>query len=803
MSSFFLRLCFVLKLSVLVLAGPVFANELSWTGDWDSTWRDRGARISLVQEGDQVTGGYKLYGGQVVAQVNGHELRGVWKERGRDGTFYAVMSDDGQTFTARFGTGEWITGIRVEADNAFMGVALDRSSPANVMYHFLSIMNAVGPGRMELLSEASHFIDFSRLDPSSVISELEYTQLLFSVLDRLTFRVWGIQARPGQTEMTVKLPQAGTDSSFELGFVLNDKDWWLVPPSPATLRQAKADLSLHRDIRMASDDADLSSPRATVRNLFKAFSTQNIVLEHALATLNMSEMSALAQQYEGPRLARYVYRALLRLGSPVWQEIPDDPARRQVYTFFEHPYGVIALEPVETDYGLRWQFTPETLLNIRAVYAALDNMPVVDSLAFQAANESLYFKIRDAVRGLSGEMVRRVGAMEVWQWLGLLFVFVMAVGLGRPLTAVLYGAVINRLQPSGEQVPAVRWLFLWSFRLLLLGVILRLSDKVLSYPDIVQVALVATSMTAIILSTMLLLLLATGFVVQRLKAASSVQKHVTLVAFIAGIFRMVVVVSALLLLADVLQMPYQSVLAGLGLGGLAVALAAQSTLQNFISGITLYFDKPIAVGDYCKFGEKTGTVEFIGMRSTRIRTLDRTIVTIPNSEFSNMQIENYAKRDSMFLNYVLRLRYETTPDQMRYVLAELRKLLLSHPKVASDPLRVRFDGFGEHALEVSVFAYVMSCDYAEFVAIREDIHLRVMDVVERSGSKLAVPSMLHYNTEDRMPDQAKVRDSEAAVAQWREDGVLPFPDYDWPDKAAFRETLEYPPEGSVLGSRHT
>src|SRR5690606_3217442 len=153
--------------------------------------------------------------------------------------------------------------------------------------------------------------------------------------------------------------------------------------------------------------------------------------------------------------------------------------------------------------------------------------------------------------------------------------------------------------------------------------------------------------------------------------------------------------------------------------------------------ITLYFDKPIAVGDYCRFGDKTGIVEFIGMRSTRIRTPERTLLTIPNSEFSNMQIENYAKRDSMFLNPTLKLRYETSPDQLRCLLVELRKLLLKHPKVAENPLRVRFAGFGMHSLDVEVFAYVMSSDDAEFVAVREDIYLHIMEAVEASGAKLA------------------------------------------------------------------
>ncbi|TIX35274.1 MAG: mechanosensitive ion channel, partial [Mesorhizobium sp.] len=121
--------------------------------------------------------------------------------------------------------------------------------------------------------------------------------------------------------------------------------------------------------------------------------------------------------------------------------------------------------------------------------------------------------------------------------------------------------------------------------------------------------------------------------------------HDTLISLSTGVARVAVLVVAFLLLAEVLAIPYEGVIAGLGIGGLAVALAAQPTLQNFLSGLTLYADRPVSVGDFCKFGDQSGTIEHIGMRSTRIRSLDRTIISVPNSDFAGMQIENYAHRD--------------------------------------------------------------------------------------------------------------------------------------------------------------
>lgn len=735
----------LLLLFIGCMAAPAQAQKPDWSGDWDSTWRNRGARITLTQTGDVVRGGYRLYQGTVEAKAVGRELSGVWWERGREGKFVAIMSADEKTFTARFGTGEWITGIRVEADDAFLGKSFERVSPASVMHEFLSVMNAVGPGRMELLSEASHFIDFSQLTTSG-ISELEFTQILFAVLDKLTFRVWGIQPESAASDLvTANLSQAGTGLTFALSFAKSDGQWLIVPPHIDVLRDTLQRLKAARSGVDESPNGELSSARATIRTLVHSFASGKSDITSALSTLNMSGLSALAQEYEGPKLARYLNRSLQRLGTLTWQEITDDPTRTQPYVHFEHPYGAIALARISTEKGTIWQFTPETLQNIRAVYAALDNIPPNHVLQLQPQKESLYFRTRDAIRAIDPDLANRWGPMELWQWLGLALVFLFAIVLGKLLDLSFYALVVRHSQTSPQRLPVIRWLFLWSFLLLAVGISLRLSDKVFSYPDIVQVVLVAIGLSCLILSSMMLILLATGLVVDHLKnRVTSVKNHITLVSFVAGIFRIAVVVLGILLLAHVLQVPYQSVLAGLGLGGLAVALAAQPTLQNFISGITLYFDKPIAVGDYCRFGDKTGTIEFIGLRSTRIRTLDRTVLTIPNSEFSNMQIENYAKRDRMLLNATLRLRYETTPDQIRLLLAELRRLLPSHPKVAAEPIRIRFEGFGEHSLDISIFAYILSSNEAEFIAIREDIYLHIMQLIEQSGNKMAAPSKVMF-----------------------------------------------------------
>jgi MscS family membrane protein len=239
--------------------------------------------------------------------------------------------------------------------------------------------------------------------------------------------------------------------------------------------------------------------------------------------------------------------------------------------------------------------------------------------------------------------------------------------------------------------------------------------------------------------------------------------------------------------------------AGLGVGGIAVALAAQRTIENLFGGVTLYADRPVRVGDFFRYGDQVGTVEEIGLRSTRVRTLDRTVITIPNAQFSNMALENFAKRDRMRLWTMIGVRYETTPDQLRFLLARLREILLAHPRVTDDPARVRFFGFGAYSLDMEVFAYVNTQDWNEFLQIREDIYLRFMDAVKEAGTGFAFPSSTMYLGRDTGLNKEEVGQAEARVAEWRDKGIMPFPHFPQSVHDEIENTLDWPPPGSPDG----
>jgi MscS family membrane protein len=208
-----------------------------------------------------------------------------------------------------------------------------------------------------------------------------------------------------------------------------------------------------------------------------------------------------------------------------------------------------------------------------------------------------------------------------------------------------------------------------------------------------------------------------------------------------------ILVFALIIAAVLTAWGYNTttLLAGLGIGGVALALASQKTIENLFGSVAVISDRPVSVGDFCKFGSSMGTIEDIGLRSTRIRTLDRTLVTVPNGSFSTMTLENFDRRDKTLFHVTLNLRRDTTPDQMRTLLQSITKLLKDNPKFETGPLPVHFAGIGAYSLDIEIFMYVRTLDGDEFNKIQQDLFLSILDAVQSAGTALAVPTQATIN----------------------------------------------------------
>jgi MscS family membrane protein len=445
---------------------------------------------------------------------------------------------------------------------------------------------------------------------------------------------------------------------------------------------------------------------------------------------------------------------------------------------------VVLVRVTDPSAGKIWLFSAETLSKVPELYDNLQAHQIESRLPQTLVSKLLF-------------------GMPLWQWLALLIAIPVAAAIGWGIVLIL--AIPRRLwlkytkRPnlhSYSHVSAPILLFFGAFAHRVLASYLRLP----LLPRVYYYRITGVVMT---IGFFWFVLRITGITMQRLRAhAISAGRTGTSTLMVLGerLLKAVILGIAILAILSTLGFDLTTVLAGLGIGGIAIAFAAQKTLENLFGGVSVLADEVIRVGDFCRFGDKVGTVEDISLRSTRVRTLDRSELSIPNGSLATMNVENFTRRDKILFNPTLSIRYETSPDQLRYLLTEVRRMLYEHPKIESDSARIRFANFDNSALSLEIFSYVVTPDFTEFTAIREDLLLRIMEIVERSGSDFAFPSRTLYVTRDPGLDKERAGAAEQQVQKWRDQRQLPFPDFAPADKSGFRGSIAYPgPESAVGG----
>jgi MscS family membrane protein len=342
--------------------------------------------------------------------------------------------------------------------------------------------------------------------------------------------------------------------------------------------------------------------------------------------------------------------------------------------------------------------------------------------------------------------LREIGPQELswWQWLSLPGLAVCALGLALPLSRLsrlLLARVLHRDSTSADEARLQRisgpLLLGWATVLFALGSPwLRLHSEARAA---VHVGLKATGLVAFYWA------LARGIDVLGHVVTGSVWSRThpstrSLLPLASKVGKVFVVLLAVVAFLSELGYPVTSLVAGLGIGGVAVALGAQKTLENLFGTFSIGADQPFLQGDAVRVGDLSGTVEVVGLRSTRIRTQERTIVTIPNGKLADLQIESFALRDRLFLGASLRLVYGTRAEQVRAILAGLEAVLRAQPKLWPEGMSVRLVGLGEYSLNIDVQAWFATTNWNEFLVIRQEALLRFLEVVEGQGSALAFPT---------------------------------------------------------------
>jgi MscS family membrane protein len=391
--------------------------------------------------------------------------------------------------------------------------------------------------------------------------------------------------------------------------------------------------------------------------------------------------------------------------------------------------------------------------------------------------------------------------MPVWQFLALLLALPVAGALSWLVIAVLEIPLRWWARRRG-QLDVANWRSVSGPAWLLAGTLIhQVFASYLHIPLLPRHYYLEITSIALIISATWIVWRVVQWSLYRVRMRALASGHAgtgSLMLLGARIVKAVIFVVGVLAVLGNLGFNMSTALAGLGIGGLAIGFGAQKTIENLFGGVSVLGDEVFLVGDVCRFGDRTGVVEDIGLRSTRIRTDERTLLAIPNGTVATINLENLSRRDKILFKTNLGLRLESKADHVRFVLAEIRRLLYSHPKVETKTVRVRLTDIAGTSLSVEVVAYILTRDFNEFAAVREDLLLRIMDVMEDSGSGLALPSQTLYLSRDGGVEKEKADNAIKKIAEMRDGKQLPFPDFHEEDISSFKGSIEYPqPESAV------
>ena len=488
-----------------------------------------------------------------------------------------------------------------------------------------------------------------------------------------------------------------------------------------------------------------------------------------------------------------------RISIPPLEEIPDaDDMSVDERTRWRLPHTDITIAKVsEGPRSGEFLFSPSTIDRIPDDYLKVKHLPHkpgawvgVYTLYTEISGDIIPDKL---IFLLPSWAKTRYLNHPIWKWilLGILDI------LGIIGLVLIYG--YSRPHPKDRPLQAAFRRILFPLGLMIIAYVLDYLQQDIGFRGDIHEWLTKIFLAVTILATGWTILLIGNIFAEGIIASPSTKTKrldAAMIRVVARIFSFGIAAWVIVVGAQNIGIPLVPLLAGLGVGGLALALSAQPTVENFIGGMTLFADRPVRLGEMVKFGNQLGMVEEIGVRSTRIRTLDRTLVTVPNAEFSKLQLENYTKRDRVWFHPRIRLRMGTTPDQLRFILVEIRKVLYAHPKVLRDPARIRFVGFGAHSLDLDIFAYIDVTDYGEYLEIAEDLNLRMMEVIKGAGSSLAMPVSRKIADRGHALDKQRMGEIGDEVENWRQTQALYLPRFPEETIDDLDSSLEYPPPGS-------
>ena len=730
------RLFFLLIWALLMLV-PATAAE-PWSGEWKVSWPGGGGFLSLTQGGTDVRGSYRNGRGTVEGAAQGMELHGEIIHDGVRERFHATLGAGQDSFSGYTSGGEWLSGRRLSADDA-PGKQLTAKlhNPRAAMRSFLEAGNRARDGEPQALAVAVDAIDYgSGTAWPSRNAKFAAAEQLFDVTDLATFSLALIPEQASTPRITVSLPRLDAAPAVELSMARDGEGAWriIMPDAQALAAMAGAVAT-----RPADAFRQLQNPRDTLRSFLDGMAHWDRGGEQtALSAIDLTDVPEVLKQQHGRLMAHYLVRIIDMVGHMPLQSVPNSGLSREPFVYFEHPAGQIVIEPLGTGADTRWKFSAQSLQDLRRLFSAVQSLPESHMLDPRAIPHSAMFAIRDQVKTYAPALLADVagrGPVEYWQALGVLLLLSLIAAIAFTIKRIAFWVLERPNMKRHVHNPVqLAWAIGIGFGVLAgtqivpsLGLPVSSRQYTLPFQGSLFMLIVAYAVWQII-----------GIVASVLEVHTERSETAIdniLLSFMRGVLRLALICITGLALGHFWSVPTTGILAGLGIGGLAVAFASKETLANVFGAGILLGDRPFRKGDRIIAGDVNGWVEAVGLRSTRIRTLYDSLLVVPNSKLADTTINNLGARRRRTLSTSFLVTYGSTPEKLEAFTQAI------YSRISTDPFfhrytEVNITGITADGIQIEISTSLNTRRGFESRAATHRLYLDILQMADDKGLTL-------------------------------------------------------------------
>ncbi len=644
---------------------------------------------------------------------------------------------------------------------------LKLSSPRETVRLFMSIMNDVAQGNVQFIDRALATMYLEDLPAENrEAKSTEMANKLFRILNSFTFKIDAIPEELSGRTYTLPI---GKELGISIVIYRYDSENWKFNYTRTLANLDDYIVKLEESQRKVSEDTTIDpvfkSPRDTMNFFFTAMNNQTQAgYKEAIKALDMSRFEKAVRLDIGLERVAMLKFVIDRYKYVDLVEIPKE-TQGPPYVFLADNAGRIVIERVkQPDSTIEaWKFSAQTIEELPKLYDAFKDKKIVEGVITEV-EIPFSVRLRDYMRKNFPALLKTTVFLENWQWLGMFCVVFLGLGVSKLLTHLLKKSikvVFKRESLTVDQEAEDR--FIRPISITLTSWSWWLGLAILSLPAGARLILLVTVKLITAASGIWAgyrLMDVVGSYLQAKAEKTENKFDDLLVPLITRTLKTLSIAVGLVFIADIFSFDIDKILAGLGIGGLAFALAAKDTISNVFGSLTILIDRPFQIGDWVTIGAADGTVESVGVRSTRIRTFYNSLITIPNSQLINATIDNWGARKFRRITCTIGIAYDTPPEKIDAFCEAIREIIRQHPYTRKDYFHVYLNEFSNSSLGILLYAFVQTPDWSTELREKHRLYNDIIRVAKSLKIEFAFPTQTVYLRNEETPVHTNIPKNE-------------------------------------------